>query len=392
MLRRLWLASIVAVLFFWLGVFVTRSGKGFRKKIPADKVFFTGPKKDAARRVSFSGPAGGSVKRNNAIVQAINKASRSVVFIGVTQIQVYSNPFFNDPFFRKFFPPSVREYKSMGSGVIISKKGYVVTNFHVIQNASKIEVHLTDGKKYIAKRVGADPFTDLAIIKIEGADFPAIEMCPNDSLYIGEWSIAIGNPFGALIKGSQPTVTMGVISAYDREFTRESGVGGEYKKMIQTDAAINPGNSGGALINAYGELIGINTFIFSQGSGGSVGIGFAIPVKRVRKTFKEILQYGKIRSFFTGISIQNLDRAIAQSLGLKTTNGVIINGIEKKSPGKKAGLKPGDVIIQVDDYEIFGGQTITDVFNQFLPGDTVSLKVLRGTRKKEFALILETRE
>jgi S1-C subfamily serine protease len=344
------------------------------------------------RKVNYPARASAPFRRNNVFVKAVKSASRSVAFIGVTQIQVYSNPFFNDPFFRQFFPPSVREYKSMGSGVIVTKNGYIVTNYHVVKHASKIEVHLQNGKKYIAKIQGADPYTDLAVIKIKARNLPAIKMCPNDSIYIGEWVMAIGNPFGAMIKDNRPTVTMGVVSAVGREFTRESGIGSKYKNMIQTDAAINPGNSGGALINCYGELIGINTFIFTQNNSGSVGVGFAIPAERVRKTLKEVIRYGKIRSFYTGISVQDIDQIMAQSLGLDTRKGVIVNNIEKRSPGAKAGLKVGDVILHVNQYEITNSDVIAEVFNQFLPGDKIRLEIMRGKKRRTVTLKLESKE
>jgi S1-C subfamily serine protease len=217
-------------------------------------------------------------------------------------------------------------------------------------------------------------------------------MCPNDSIYIGEWVMAIGNPFGAMIKDNRPTVTMGVVSAVGREFTRESGIGSKYKNMIQTDAAINPGNSGGALINCYGELIGINTFIFTQNNSGSVGVGFAIPAERVRKTLKEVIRYGKIRSFYTGISVQDIDQIMAQSLGLDTRKGVIVNNIEKRSPGAKAGLKVGDVILHVNQYEITNSDVIAEVFNQFLPGDKIRLEIMRGKKRRTVTLKLESKE
>jgi len=328
-------------------------------------------------------------QRNNAIVQAIQKASASVVFIGVTQIKVINSPFFDDPFFRQFFPPTVNEYRSMGSGVILTEQGHIITNYHVVENASKIEVHLTDGKVFQAELSGADPYTDLAIIKIKGDKFPAIPVCPTDSLYIGEWAIAIGNPFGALIRDNRPTVTVGVVSAYGREFTRESGI--KYANMIQTDAAINPGNSGGALINCFGELIGINTFIISPQGTGNIGVGFAIPASRAMKTLKEIIQYGKIRSFYTGISIQNLTPAIANSLGLRKISGVIINGLEKKSPGEKAGLKVGDVIIKVNKLDVTDDQSTADAFNQYLPGDKVTVTIIRDRKTETVELLLEAK-
>ena len=345
----------------------------------------------AFRQVSIAAGKWAGV-RNNFIVKAAQKASPAVVFVGVTQIKVYANPFFDDPFFRQFFPPSIREFRSMGSGVIVAKNGYVVTNFHVVENASKITVYLQNGRTYGAEVLGADPYVDLAVLKIKAANLPAVAMCPNDSLYIGEWAIAIGNPFGALIKDNRPTVTQGVISAVNRVFTRESGISNRYINMIQTDAAINPGNSGGALVNCHGELIGINTFIFTQNNSGSVGVGFAIPVSRVRRVLREVIKYGKVRSFYTGISVQDISPVMAQSMGLKAPRGVIINHIDKKSPAKKAGLKVGDVILKVDQYKVNDSDYITEIFQQYLAGDRVVFEIIRNKKKKKISLVLESRE
>lgn len=345
------------------------------------------------RPVSSSSPEeSGPAARNNFLVKAVDRASPSVVFIGVTQIQVVRNQFFEDPFFRQFFPPSIREYRSMGSGVIVTENGYIVTNYHVVENASKIEVHLQDGRSFTAESKGVDPYTDLAVLKINETNLPAIRMAQNDSLMIGEWAIAIGNPFGGLIRDNKPTVTVGVISAVNREFTMESGIGTKYRSMIQTDAAINPGNSGGALINSTGELIGINTFIFSQNNSGSVGVGFAIPVIRVKKTLREIIKYGKIRAFTTGISVQDINQIMAQSLGLKLDYGVIINQVDKNSPAKKAGLKPGDIILKVDNYDVSDSRGISELINQYLPGDEVELTILRDGDEKKIRLLLEAKE
>jgi len=343
-----------------------------------------------AAQVSSDENKGILSERNNILVKAITLASPSVVFIGVTQIRIVRNPLFDDPFFRQFFPPSVSEYRSMGSGVIVTDKGHIVTNYHVIENASKIDVHLPDGRKFEGELLGGDPYTDIAIIKIKGNDFHPVKVSQNDSLLIGEWVAAIGNPFGAIIRDSRPTVTVGVVSAYGRTFTRESGI--KYSNMIQTDAAINPGNSGGALVNCEGELIGINTFIISPNGVGNIGLGFAIPVSRVMKTLKEIIQYGRVRPIYTGVSIQNIDPYIANSLGLKDQNGVIVNSIAKKSPGEKIGLKVGDVIIKVNDQEIFDSDAISDVFSQYLPGDKMNLTIIRDRKIKEISMILESRE
>jgi serine protease Do len=235
--------------------------------------------------------------RRNAIVQAVERVSPAVVTISVTQLrrERVVTPF-NDPMWQFFFPDLGREFirkvNSMGSGFIVSEDGLIVTNEHVIRGASEIVVNLPDGRSFTGEIFGEpDAQTDLAIIKIEGDDLPVAPLGRSDDLMIGEWAIAIGNPFGYLIRDAHPTVTVGVISALNRDFDASTANDRSYRDMIQTDASINPGNSGGPLVNSEGYVIGVNTFIFSQ-SGGSQGIGFAIPVRRVRMIIDDILRYG----------------------------------------------------------------------------------------------------
>jgi len=231
--------------------------------------------------------------RTNAIVLAARKVSPAVVSVVVTQIRVVTyDPFGGlgfDDFFRDFFPRHTyrQEIKSMGSGVIVDKRGYIITNAHVVYNATRIKVTLPDNRRFDAELMGMDTDLDLALLRIRGKDLPVAPLGDSRDLMIGEWAIAIGNPFGFLMEDAQPTVTVGVISALHRDI-RSSGSAGLYTDMIQTDAAINPGNSGGPLCNALGEVIGINTFILSH-AGGSEGVGFARPITDVKRFINEVL-------------------------------------------------------------------------------------------------------
>ncbi len=324
--------------------------------------------------------------RENAIVRAAQEVSPAVVSISVTQIRVYrTSPFFfSDPFIDQFFPELRREYrqriKSMGSGFIIDEEGHILTNEHVVENATRIMVSLPDGRQFPGKLKGSDPTTDLAVLQIEAENLPVAPLGDSDDLIIGEWAIAIGNPYGFLISDSRPTVTVGVISAVNRDFEPQGGH--VYQGMIQTDAAINPGNSGGPLVNAAGEVIGINTFIFTE-SGGSLGIGFAIPINTAKKVLKELLKYGRVRQIWTGLRVQKVNRLIAESLGLPRAEGVIISQIDQGSPGEKAGLEVGDVIIEVNDHPIKGEKEIREAFYTAQAGDEFKLKIWRRGKTLE---------
>ncbi len=274
----------------------------------------------------------------------------------------------------------------MGSGFIIDKEGHILTNEHMVEDATQIVVNLPDGRQFPGKIQGSDPITDLAVLKIEAKDLPVAPLGDSDDMIIGEWAIAIGNPFGFLISDSKPTVTVGVISAVNRDF--EPRGGHVYQGMIQTDAAINPGNSGGPLVNAVGEVIGINTFIFTE-SGGSLGIGFAIPINTAKKVIRELLRYGRVRQIWTGLRVQRVDRLIAQSLGLPQAEGVIISHIDQRSPGEKAGLKVGDVITEVDGHLVRDEKEIREVFYTAQVGDEFKLTVWREGKTLEKRLKVE---
>ncbi|MGB8656255.1 MAG: trypsin-like peptidase domain-containing protein [Candidatus Zixiibacteriota bacterium] len=299
--------------------------------------------------------------RRNAIVQAAQKAGPAVVSISVVQVRtVREQPFFSpfgdqflDQFWGGFFRP--REYKEkvygIGSGFIINPEGYILTNAHVVAGADQLKVTLTTGDEYEGKVVGMDEASDLAVVKIEAKNLPSVVLGNSDDLIIGEWAIAIGNPFGYLLDDPNPTVTVGVISAVKRDIKRESGQVQIYRKMIQTDAAINPGNSGGPLVNAAGEVVGINTFIFTT-SRGSEGIGFAIPVNRAKAILSDLIKHGGVTPTWIGVKVQEVNPVLAKSLNLQKALGVIVSDVEEESPAQKAGLKRKDVIIKVDNQGI----------------------------------------
>ncbi|HEX9136151.1 MAG TPA: Do family serine endopeptidase, partial [Nitrospirota bacterium] len=280
-------------------------------------------------------------KLSDALAEVAEVARPAVVNISTTStVTMEDNPMFNDPFFRRFFGDQFdhgqkRKFKSsaLGSGVIISADGYILTNNHVIKGADEIKVILYDKREFKGKIVGTDPRTDLAVVKIQAKDLPTVKIGDSGKLKTGDVVLAIGNPFGL-----SQTITMGIVSAVGR-----SNIGlADFEDFIQTDAAINPGNSGGALVNTNGELVGINTAIFST-SGGYMGIGFAIPSDMARSVMDSIIKHGKVIRGWLGVSIQNLTPELAKSLGMKETAGALVGGVEKDSPADKAGMKRGDL-------------------------------------------------
>ncbi len=303
---------------------------------------------------------------------AVEAAAPAVANIYTTKIITErANPFFNNPFFREFFgdqlAPRQRLENSLGSGVIISKEGYVLTNNHVVEGAAGIEVALRDGRSAEAKLVGTDPESDLAVLKIELHDIPTITFSGERALRVGDVVLAIGNPFGV-----GQTVTMGIVSATGRD---RVGIN-TYENFIQTDAAINPGNSGGALIDAMGRLVGINTAIFSK-SGGSQGIGFAIPSSIAKDIMGQIIETGHVSRGWLGIEGQDITPQLAESFNLQNIKGVIVAGIQRNGPAAKAGMRAGDIIIGVNGEEITDRRTVMDLIAQIKPGEKLSIKVLR---------------
>lgn len=325
--------------------------------------------------------------RQNIITETVKKVSPAVVGISVTEIRQYRDPFgsfFDDPFFRQFFGDrgtQNRKVQGLGSGYIISPDGYILTNDHVAGNASEITVTLTNGNHYPAKIIGTDPVSDICLLKIEGGDFPFISLGNSDDIIIGEWVIALGNPFGLFNINDKPTVTVGVISAIGMNL--EPINNRYYLNMIQTDAAINGGNSGGPLVNSLGDVIGMNTLIFTAGGAqGSIGLGFAISINKVKRIVTELKEKGEIdRNFDIGLRIQSIDEGIANYYNLPSTKGVIVTQVAPASPAVKAGLKVGDLIVEVDGFRINNEQTLVGVFQEFRRGQIVEIKIIRDNEE-----------
>jgi serine protease Do len=290
-------------------------------------------------------------------------------------------PFFEDPFFRRFFGddffrqfdvPKEKREQSLGSGVIVDPSGLIITNNHVISKADQIKVLLGDKREFEAKLLGTDPKTDIAVIKIKAENLPAIPWGNSDQLKVGEYVLAIGNPFGL-----NQTVTMGIISAVGR-----ANVGiADYEDFIQTDAAINPGNSGGALVNVRGELIGINTAIFSQ-SGGYMGIGFAVPSNMARVVMESLAETGKVIRGWLGISIQDVDADLAEKFGLDETRGALVGDVMEGSPAEKAGIRPGDVIVTYNGRSVDSSTSLRNMVAQTNVGGEVKVKIIRDGKHK----------
>ena len=326
-----------------------------------------------------------SASRTNAIVLAARKVSPAVVSVVVTQTRVVTyDPFGGlglDDFFRDFAPRRAyrQEVKSMGSGVIISSDGDVVTNAHVVLNATQMKVTLPDNREFPAELEAIDETRDLALLKLKAGGLPAAALGNSDDLMIGEWSIAIGNPFGFMIEDVQPTVTVGVISALHRDI-KPGGGGQVYADMIQTDAAINPGNSGGALVNATGEVIGINTFIFSH-SGGSEGIGFARPINDVKQFVRETrsssgsARYERTKTGL-GATVADINPALQGSFGLGYRRGVVVVDVEGGSIGEAIGMTPGDVILMAQGKTVSSAAAFARLYERL--AGTIDIVIDRG--------------
>ncbi|MDR0528075.1 MAG: Do family serine endopeptidase [Zoogloeaceae bacterium] len=306
---------------------------------------------------------------------AAKKALPAVVHIFTSQeLSVERHPLLDDPFFRRFFGDNFedapRQESGLGSGVIVSPNGYILTNFHVIEAADQIEVALSDGRKVAAKVVGSDPESDLAVLQIHEDKLPVITFGRMEEVSVGDVVLAIGNPFGV-----GQTVTMGIVSALGR--TR-LGIN-TFENFIQTDAAINPGNSGGALVDASGNLIGINTAIYSR-SGGSLGIGFAIPVSSARSIMEEIIQHGAVTRGWVGVEAQEITPELAESFGLADTAGALIAGVVRGSPAHAAGIRPGDILLAVNDRAIQDTRQMLDAIAGIRPGEDASFRMRRGKK------------
>jgi len=331
----------------------------------------------ATIQVAESTPRPSAVPRSGggnpaSYADAVTVATPAVVNIYTTKlITQHPSPMFNDPLFRHFFGgdsvPRQRLESSLGSGVIISSEGYVLTNNHVIDGADEIQVALQDGRSVSAKVVGTDPETDLAVLKVALPDLPAIVFARSEDLRVGDVVLAIGNPFGV-----GQTVTQGIVSATGRQ---QLGIS-TFENFIQTDAAINPGNSGGALINTAGQLVGINTAIFSR-SGGSQGIGFAIPASLARQVMEQILKRGRVIRGWLGIEAQDITPDLAESFGLRDHHGAIVAGVYPGSAADRAGLRPGDIVTSVAHKPVDDARAAMNITAALEPGSKIDLAVMR---------------
>ena len=338
---------------------------------------------------------------SNSFADIIEKASPAVVKISTTRVikaseQQGNNPFMADPFFKQFFggpgarPRDQRE-RGLGSGVIVSSSGYILTNNHVVDKATALKVELSDGRDFTAKVVGADPQTDVAVVKIDSSNLPILSFANSDGTRVGDLCFAIGNPFG-----QDHTVTMGIISAKGRNNLRDRS-NLQIQDFIQTDASINPGNSGGALINSRGELIGMNTMILTGGGAsfggeaGNVGIGFAVPSNLAKQVLDQLVKNGKVTRGYMGVSLQSMNQELANQFGLKSDHGALVADVSPGKPGEKAGLKSGDVIVKIDGEEVKDSSDLTMRVTSHTPGSTVALDVIRNGQPMKFNVTLGQR-
>jgi serine protease Do len=296
----------------------------------------------------------------------------------------------DDPLFRQFFGNNARQFQTprqapeqrehgLGSGVIMTPNGYILTNNHVVDSASQVQVKLSDGREYDAKVVGTDPKADIAVLKINANDLPVITVGDSSRVQVGDYALAVGNPFGV-----GETVTMGIVSAKGR-----TNLGIEqYENFIQTDAPINPGNSGGALVNDRGELIGINTAIISHGAEGNQGIGFAIPVNMARNVMDQLVKYGKVNRAYLGIIPQDVTPAMAQAFGQNESHGALVGDVSPNSPASRAGLERGDIILDVNGKPVANSNDLRMTVSMMQPGTDVNLKVVRNGAERDVTVQL----
>jgi serine protease Do len=332
-----------------------------------------------AKDVSFASGFSPVVKK--VVPAVVNIASSKIIR---TPQSPFMSPFFSDPFFRQFFgnipsQPQKQLERSLGSGVIISPSGYVLTNNHVVSGANEIEVSLSDGRNFKATTVGTDSMTDVAVIKFDAKDLPVLVLGDSDTIEVGNFVLAVGNPFG--LSG---TVTMGIISAKGRG---NLGIEG-YENFIQTDAAVNPGNSGGALVDVSGQLIGINTAIIAGSGGGNQGIGFAVPINMARQVMDQILKHGKVIRGYLGITIQAVTPGIAKSFGLPKPEGVLISDLKRDGPAEKAGLAKGDIILEVNGQPVSEPSDLQIKIALTPPGSQVRLKIIRNGSERTYTVTL----
>ncbi|HYV30469.1 MAG TPA: Do family serine endopeptidase, partial [Candidatus Binatia bacterium] len=346
----------------------------------------SGTETPAIKLVVDERPLSRELKAGTSFAPVVKRVAPSVVKVTTStkgkQAAVPDFPGFDNPFFRRFFGDdfelhgpkrnfNLPRQHGLGSGVILTKDGYILTNNHVVEEADEVKVVLQDGREFSGKVVGKDPKTDIAVLKIDAQNLPFIEMADSDKIEVGDIVLAIGNPFGI-----GQTVTMGMVSA-----TGRATLGLDYEDFIQTDAAINPGNSGGALVDAEGRLIGINTAILSR-SGGNQGIGFAIPTNLARDVMENLAKFGKVTRGYLGVMIQDITPALAKEFDLKDQKGALVGDVLPKSPAEKAGLKSGDVILEFNGKPVRDSRQLKLQVARIKPGEHVPVKLLRNGSSK----------
>ena len=319
----------------------------------------------------------GSVPSLAPLVEEVSPAVVNIATSGTVETQ--SNPLLNDPFFRRFFDvpeqPRQRQVQSLGSGVVVdADAGYILTNHHVIANADQIQITFDDGRELDAEIVGSDPETDIAVLRADAEGLSALPLGNSDELRVGDYTMAIGNPFGL-----EHTVTTGVVSGLER--TLPGNGGARLQSFIQTDASINPGNSGGALINLRGELVGINTAILSRG-GGNIGIGFAVPVNMARQVMDQIIEYGEVQRGVLGVRVQDLTPEMAEAFDIERPNGALVAQVTPNSPAAEAGLEAGDVIVEVNGTPVSDANAMANAIGLLRIGDEVNLVYVRDGSKR----------
>lgn len=381
--RKVYFITIIFFTLLVIAGYISLKNSGsdliYENNLNRDQVMLTAYKNSLNDEISNT--------RKNIITKTVEVVSPAVVGINVIEIRQVRDPFsyfFDDPFFRQFFGDrrsNNRRVQGLGSGYLISPDGYIVTNDHVAGNASEITVTLTDGSHHQAKIIGTDPTSDICLIKIDGNNFPYIDFGNSDDIIIGEWVIALGNPFGLFELNDKPTVTVGVVSSLGMNL--EPINNRYYLNMIQTDAAINGGNSGGPLVNSIGEIVGMNTLIYTAGGAqGNIGLGFAIPINKVRRIITELKEKGMIdRDFQIGMRIQTIDEAIARYYNLSSSKGVIVTRVTPGSPADKSDIRVGDLITQVEDFKINNENTLFGVFQEFRSGQSISIKIIRDDKE-----------
>ena len=367
--RRLWLlfaqaVTVVLAIYFVLSVF---RPDWLGRAAPVQVPLGPGAKAMPVLQAPVA-PASGSYR------EAAGRAMPAVVNILTSKASREAHPILKDPFFRRFFGdrmPPQEQLASLGSGVIVSGEGYIVTNNHVVEGADAIEVGLADGRKATAKIVGTDPETDLAVIRIKERNLPVMVLGQPDDARVGDVVLAIGNPFGV-----GQTVTMGIVSAVGRNNLHIN----HFENFIQTDAAINFGNSGGALVDTHGNLLGINSAIYSQ-TGGSIGIGFAIPVSTARTVLESIIKHGQVVRGWIGIESQDITPELASSFGLGRQSGAMIAGVVSNGPADRAGVRPGDILVAVEGKPVANTGEMLNLVAQLAPGARAKLKLMRDSRE-----------